>query len=147
MKKDQMLIYPTDFSDCSLAALPWVHTMATALGADVACLYVVEEPTVYGSVVAGPVAMPSAHDLAQRAEAHLGEFVASHGKAFPRPPTTTVLIGRPDEEIVRFARDNKAALIVMSTHGYRGAKHLLLGSTTERVIRNAQCPVLSIRAT
>jgi nucleotide-binding universal stress UspA family protein len=56
-----------------------------------------------------------------------------------------VLVGRPAEEIVAYATDNKAALIVMATHGYSGVKHLLLGSTTEGVLRHAACPVLSIR--
>jgi nucleotide-binding universal stress UspA family protein len=57
-----------------------------------------------------------------------------------------VLVGRPAEEIANYARDHDAAMIIMTTHGYSGVKHLLLGSTTEGVLRHANCPVLSIRA-
>jgi len=53
--------------------------------------------------------------------------------------------GIPAEEIVDFARNNEIDLIVMSTHGRTGLKHVLMGSTTEKVVRKAPCPVLSIR--
>jgi nucleotide-binding universal stress UspA family protein len=57
-----------------------------------------------------------------------------------------VLVGRPADEIVGYARDKSAQLIIMATHGYSGVKHVLLGSTTESVLRHASCPVLSIRS-
>ena len=53
--------------------------------------------------------------------------------------------GFPADEIVSFARNNGIDLIVMSTHGRTGLKHVLLGSTTEKIVRMAPCPVLSIR--
>jgi nucleotide-binding universal stress UspA family protein len=59
--------------------------------------------------------------------------------------TTKVLIGRPAEEVVSYAKSHNAALVIMTTHGYSGVKHVLLGSTTEAVLRHATCPVLSIR--
>ena len=52
----------------------------------------------------------------------------------------------PADEIVGYARDKSAQLIIMATHGYSGVKHVLLGSTTESVLRHAGCPVLSIRS-
>ena len=56
-----------------------------------------------------------------------------------------VLVGRPAEEIVQYATDVGAEMIVMTTHGYAGVKHVILGSTTEAVLRHAECPVLSVR--
>ena len=53
--------------------------------------------------------------------------------------------GRPYEEICKLAREIAADLIVMPTRGYSGLKRVLLGSTTERVIRHAPCPVLVLR--
>jgi nucleotide-binding universal stress UspA family protein len=57
-----------------------------------------------------------------------------------------VLVGRPSTEIVDYASEVHAEMIVMTTHGYRGVKHVLLGSTAEDVLRRATCPVLTVRA-
>jgi universal stress protein A len=54
--------------------------------------------------------------------------------------------GAPAEEIVRFADERSADLIVMGTHGWTGLKHLVLGSTAENVVRTANCPVLTVRS-
>ena len=56
-----------------------------------------------------------------------------------------VRVGRSFHEIATAARSRKADLIIISTHGYTGVKHALLGSTTERVVRHAPCPVLVVR--
>jgi nucleotide-binding universal stress UspA family protein len=56
-----------------------------------------------------------------------------------------VRFGRSFHEIAAAARTLKADLIIISTHGYTGLKHAVLGSTTERVVRHASCPVLVVR--
>ena len=53
--------------------------------------------------------------------------------------------GTPFAEIVRCARDKDIDLIVMGTHGHTGLAHMLLGSVTEKVVRKAPCPVLTVR--
>jgi nucleotide-binding universal stress UspA family protein len=53
--------------------------------------------------------------------------------------------GRPESVIVELAREKRADLIAMGTHGRRGISHLLLGSVAEHVVRTAQCPVLTVR--
>ena len=53
--------------------------------------------------------------------------------------------GVPYVEIVRFARESNCELIVMGTHGHTGVKHALIGSVAEKVVRTADCPVLTIR--
>ena len=53
--------------------------------------------------------------------------------------------GVPLVEIVRFARETNSSLIVMGTHGHTGVKHALIGSVAEKVVRSADCPVLTIR--
>ncbi|MDH5276404.1 MAG: universal stress protein [Gammaproteobacteria bacterium] len=145
MAEKSLLIFPTDFSEQSLKALPWVKKMADMLQADTRCIYVVEEPHIYTTLDMGPVAVPSITELVRSAETQLDSFIKTNLKAFGSAPKASVLVGRPAEEIVAYATDNKAALIVMATHGYSGVKHLLLGSTTEGVLRHATCPVLSIR--
>ena len=58
---------------------------------------------------------------------------------------TLVRQGRSFHEIADAARTLQVDLIIISTHGYTGLKHALLGSTTERVVRHAPCPVLVVR--
>ena len=57
-----------------------------------------------------------------------------------------VRVGRPFEEIIATAQENKAGLIVLGTKGASGLPHMLLGSTAEKVVRHANCPVLVTRA-
>jgi nucleotide-binding universal stress UspA family protein len=90
------------------------------------------------------------HLLLQSAEAieRLNEELTGiHRKHVPtfRPENCYIRRGKPYEEIVRLAREIDADLIALSTRGHSGLKHLLLGSTAERVVRNAPCPVLVVR--
>jgi nucleotide-binding universal stress UspA family protein len=56
-----------------------------------------------------------------------------------------VVRGRPFVEIIRLAKEKSADLIVMATHSQTGIRHSHLGSTAERVVRKAPCPVMVIR--
>ena len=147
MAAKNLLIFPTDFSDRSLTALPWVRKMTESLQADVRCVYVVEEPQIYSTLDMGPIAIPAVTELTRNAETRLAAFINDNLNAFGSTPKGSVLVGRPADEIANYARDHDAAMIIMTTHGYSGVKHLLLGSTTEGVLRQANCPVLSIRTT
>ncbi len=53
--------------------------------------------------------------------------------------------GSPTNELVELAREEDVDLIVIATHGYTGIKHMLLGSTAEKIVRSAPCPVLTVR--
>jgi nucleotide-binding universal stress UspA family protein len=145
MPSKNVVVYPTDFSETSSAALPWVRRMAQQLDAEVHCIYVVEEPHVYATLDMGPIPIPSVEELSRGAEKRMADFVAKNMKDVAGI-RTKVLVGRPAEELVAYAKANGAAMIVMTTHGYSGVKHVLLGSTTEAVLRHASCPVLSIRS-
>ncbi len=61
-------------------------------------------------------------------------------------PELTLLEGRPDEELIRYAESKKIDLIVLGAHGQGLVEKLLVGSTTDRVVRRALCPVLSVCA-
>jgi len=56
-----------------------------------------------------------------------------------------VVSGTPDLEVVRMAHELKADLVVMATHGRKGLSHFILGSVAEHVMREADCPVLTMR--
>ena len=139
------ILAPVDFSKYSAKALDYVRAYATQFGANVVLVHVVE-PTVipdnFGIV-------PPAYDemssvLAKSAGEKLAKLAA---EVSPNPDLvkTQVLTGRAPWEIVRVAEEIKADLIIITTHGYTGLKHVLLGSTAELVVRHAPCPVLTVR--
>lgn len=79
---------------------------------------------------AAHVEMQSSLDKAAMSDIEVKRFVAR---------------GMPGDEITEFAKSEEIDLIAMATHGRTGLKHMMLGSTTERVVRKAPCPVLSIK--
>ena len=146
MADEATVVFPTDFSEASLAALPWARRMAAVLDGRLHVVYAVEEPHIYATLDMGPVPIPTAAQLAETAETRLAEYAQENLGGLERPPVTKVLTGPPAEEIVQYAEGVGADMIVMTTHGYSGVKHVILGSTTEAVLRHAGCPVLSVRA-
>jgi universal stress protein A len=138
------IVIPTDFSDHAAAALPWAQKMSQALGAPIHCIYVARDPVVFTGAEVGAYAFPPIEDVKQQAEQEMEKQLGQHG--FGADVVTAVLVGTPFVEIIRYARAQNASMVVMSTHGYSGLKHVLMGSTTEAVVRKATCPVLSIPA-
>lgn len=134
------VLVPLDFSESSLAALRQASATANQHQAELIALHVVEPPRAvpYAGMVESPEAV---HEHAVRA---LDDLLDSTD--LPRPPTQRlVLTGRPDEQITAQARARGVDIIVMGTVGLSGLERFLLGSTTERVLRNAPCAVLAHR--
>jgi universal stress protein A len=139
------IVLPIDFSELSMAAVPWAKRMAAVTNGSVHCVYTVEPPQVYSALDMAPaIPLPTTDELTESAKQQLAAFAKEQ---LPGIETkTAVLIGKPSEQIIEYAQKVDAALIVMTTHGYSGLEHVVLGSTTEAVLRKATCPVLSIRS-
>lgn len=138
------IVFPTDFSEASRTALTWVKRVAESLDATVYCITCVQNPVILQPAV-GP-AYPTMEDLRGEADKRLDNFVREYLSGLGEPAKKVILTGRPADEIVKFATDIGAEMIVMATHGHSGLAHIVIGSTTENVVRHAGCPVLSIRA-
>lgn len=96
------------------------------------------------------LALPDKKGILERAYKHATEQIQEIAeKQFAGLPVETVVV-KPKkavyQEIIKFAKTNNVSLIVMSTHGRTGAKHFLLGSVAERVIRRSPCPVMVVPA-
>jgi universal stress protein A len=146
MADQSIIVIPTDFSTVSLAAVHWGMRMSSVLNAELHAVYVLEEPHIYGTLEMGPLPVPTGEELRQSAESRMEKFIDKHLAGPATPAIGKVLIGRPSEEIVQYAEDVGAEMIVMALHGYTGVRHLIMGSTTEAVLRHAKCPVLSVRS-
>jgi nucleotide-binding universal stress UspA family protein len=141
--KIERILVPLDFSPASTEALDYAVSLAKQFRAAIHLLHV--HPSDEPSSVPG-----AGHLLLQSAEAieRLNEELTGiHRKHVPafRPENCHVRGGRPYQEILCLAREIDADLIALATRGHSGLKHLLLGSTAERVVRSAPCPVLVVR--
>ena len=138
------VLVPTDFSECSEAALKYGRTLAASFGATLHLLHVVQDPyTQPWAAEAFPAPLGDLMEQWQaQARKRLTDWLPESERADVR---VTVLTGSPFFEIVRYAKDQQIDLIVIGTHGRGAIGHLLLGSVTERVVRKAPCPVLTIR--
>lgn len=137
----ERLLVPIDFSETSIRALPVASELAGKFGATLRLLHVVE-PVVLNGLINIALAV-SQEEIECEAKAQLINLARkqSPGEIAVSPE---VRVGKPFREIVEAARRMKASLIVMATHGFTGMQRVLMGSTTERVIRHAPCPVLVV---
>lgn len=138
------ILLPTDGSECAEAAVEEAIRLATAFDAEVHVLSVVD---VNGLAARSELTNPGMildefEEQAEDAVDRIARRVAEAGL----DSATDVLQSSPARGIGNYVDDNGIDLIVMGTHGRSGLGRVLLGSTTERLIRNADVPVLSVRA-
>ena len=135
------IIFPTDFSHCGDAALDYATALARESGGTILIVHV-EEPTVAygGGEMYYGILEPDYHELLKMLH-----------EVKPADPTVTIehrLLrgdGNPAKKIVHLAKEEKADLIVMGTHGRTGVTRALMGSIAEAVVRRAPCPVLIMK--
>jgi nucleotide-binding universal stress UspA family protein len=141
--KIERILVPLDFSPASAEALDFAVWLAKQFHAAIHLVHVYPPDEASSVPGAGHLLFESAEAIERLNE----ELMGIHRKHVPtfRPDSCFIRRGRPYEEIVRLAREIGADLIVLATRGHSGLKHLLLGSTAERVVRNASCPVLIAR--
>jgi len=138
------ILVPIDFSEPSKEALKAAAGFARQFGAKLTLLNVVE-PVATPDFAYFPLVMENDKVLA-RCKQELEKLTNGEGIESGLVEKTLVRNGVPFKEITNAARTLKVDLIVISTHGYTGLAHVFIGSTAERVLRHAHCPVLVVRA-
>ena len=145
MIKLKSILVPVDFSPSSQKALHYALSFAGQFGAALTLLNVVEPaiyPTELGYI---PVEIDALHTAMNASATERLARLAREQVPADVQASTLVRVGRPFHEITTAAKELDVDLIVISTHGYTGLKHVVLGSTAERVVRHAPCPVLTVR--
>lgn len=141
--KISRVLVPIDFSKRSLEAIEFVLPLLKQLDADLHLVHVFEPDYPLSSMTALPLVVPEL-EVGRRVRRHLKDVANKYSVQLRRENIHAVK-GRAFEEICRLARERGIDLIVTSTQGNTGLKHLLLGSTAERVVRYSPCPVLVVR--
>jgi nucleotide-binding universal stress UspA family protein len=134
------ILFPTDFSHLSDAALDHASALARDTGASLLIVHVEEPPMAYGGgEMYYGIPEPDRAEIRRMTEA-----------VKPTDPEVRyehrLVEGSPAEEIVRVADEEHVDMIVIGTHGRTGLKRLLMGSTAEQVMRLAKCPVFVFKA-
>lgn len=136
------ILVPIDFSPPSLKAMDYALTLAASTKAQITLLHV-QEMVAMPEFAGYPLLLPTDATARSRRD-ELMRLAKQHGYTPSVLKEVKICNGTPYHEITTAARTLKIDLIVLATHGYTGLKHVLLGSTAERVVRHASCPVLVV---
>lgn len=138
------ILFPTDFSETARAAWDWATTLAGRLGAGLIVLHVMEPIRSLAGVDLGINELERIWKAGREvAEQEMNALLSG---ADPNLRTAHIIEeGMPFERIIWIARRQGADLIVMGTHGRSGLRRVFFGSVAERVVREAPCPVLTVR--
>lgn len=140
------ILFPTDFSEGSVYAVPFVVDLTKRYGAR---LYIIN--ILYDVVKTTGLHVPHGNidelykDMEVTARKECERWCAEELRGY-KEIEYDVLKGVPHEEILKFAEEKKIDLIIMGTHSRKGLERIIFGSTAERVVRNAKCPVLTVGA-
>jgi universal stress protein A len=139
------ILVPVDFSPLSKKAVHYATRLAQEFGAELNLFHVVEPevpPAFDGYMIAPPpISNCASNGYANR----LSRLANSVRAAGVHDVQSSVRTGLAAFEIVEAAKELDVDLIIIATHGYTGWKHFAIGSTAERVVRAAPCPVMVVR--
>jgi len=145
MVRFKQILFPTDFSDFSKYAASFAVSFACDYGAKLYILHVSETSYDISEMLSEK---PSPEELRAKVE----ELAAREIEEASTPDMLekldydiTHLTGKPFAEIIKFVKEKKIDMIVMGTHGRSALESAIMGSTAEKVVRKAPCPVLTVR--
>ena len=145
MKNFEKILIAIDFSENSEYAFEYALTLATQFQAELTILHVINEPVDLRGFYVPHISFEQLEkEIEEGAEKMMEKFCQTRMGDFSNYKTA-IVTGIPYEEIIKKAEDTGSSLIVLGTHGRTGLDHLIFGSTAERVVRSASCPVLTIR--
>ncbi len=139
------ILFPTDFSQGARAAMDHAISLARDYNARLILLYVIQDISIAEWYIPSSLSVNDlVEDMQKSAWKEMDKW-AAEVSAKVKDVEKTVVRGVPFVEIIRTAKDRNADMIVIGTHGRTGIDHMLFGSTAEKVVRKAACPVLTVR--
>ena len=139
------ILHPTDFSECAKQAEAAAVDLVGKLDGELVLFLALVETPLYGEGLISSQQVQAVYDAQRKWAEETLETRAGDLRQRGIKASWRLQAGVPFEEIVEAAREERADMIVMGTHGRSGLDRVLLGSVAERVIRLAPCPVLTVR--
>lgn len=142
------ILWPTDFSELSLCGGRYARAFCEQFGAELHVLHVIAPPLSPDVSVMIPAEVPvnfSQPEMLESSREALEKLIVQHfgGDARIR---REVVFGEAAQSICRYADEHEIDLIIVATHGRTGLGHVLIGSTAERIVQHATCPVLTVKS-
>ena len=139
------IVCPTDFSDPAYEGLKVAQEFAEHFSAELILLHVIYPVPIVPGVAEPGFYVPAAIDAMQESAEKTLKNLTQQKMLQDISVRTMVISGKPPYEIVNLATEENADIIVIATHGESGWQRFLFGSVTEKVIRMASCPVLTVQ--
>lgn len=145
MKPFERILTAIDFSENSDYAFEYALMLAKQFDAELNIVHVINEPVDLRGFYVPHISFEQLEkEIEEGAMKMMEKFCQSRLSGFSNFKTS-IVTGIPYEAIIKKAEDINASLLVLGTHGRTGLDHLIFGSTAERIVRSASCPVLTIR--
>ncbi len=143
------VVTPVDFSDNSKLIAESAGYLAGKFGASMFLVFVVQNFEDYSGFFVPQMTLPTLEgELAESAEVKMASFAGEIEQYCKEAGVTElkykVFMGDVGEKIVDYANEIEADMIVMGTHGYKGLEKIMFGSVADKVVRAANCPVMTI---
>jgi len=139
------ILFPTDFSNGARAAMDHAISLAKDYQAKLILLYVIQDISIAEWYIPSSLSVADlVEDMQKSASQEMDKWIADVSVTV-KDVEKMIVRGVPFVEIITTAKEKNSDLIVIGTHGRTGIDHMLFGSTAEKVVRKASCPVLTVR--
>jgi universal stress protein A len=145
MKSFTKILTAIDFSENSECAFDYALTLATQFNAELTIIHVINEPVDLRGFYVPHISFEQLEKEIEESAVKMMETFCNTKLGTFSNYKTSIMTGIPSDEITAAATRIDASLIVLGTHGRTGLDRILFGSTAERVVRSASCPVLTVR--
>ncbi|MBP7746174.1 MAG: universal stress protein [Phycisphaerae bacterium] len=145
--KPKRILWPTDFSALSLHGARYARAFRESFNAELHVIHVIPPPLTADLAVTLPTEVPvtfSDQELIEACRARLASVVPEQFGSDP-PVVSDIIFGNAWHGICKYAESAQIDLIIVATHGRTGLRHVLIGSTAERIVQHAPCPVLVVK--
>jgi len=141
------ILWPTDFSSLSLHGARYARWFYRTLNAELHVVHIIPPPLTPDMTVTLPAEVPVTYSDDELVETCRKRISALVAEQFPNVPGVSfdAFFGNPWSAICKYAEQTDIELIVVATHGRTGLQHVLIGSTAERIVQHAPCPVLVVK--
>lgn len=142
------ILWPTDFSELSLHGARYARGFRDVFGAALQIIHVIRPLWTLDAGVSVPLDVPTSLSESGLIAACREGLEGLIREQFEDDGTITydTFLGNPWQGVCEYAAKNDVDLIIIATHGRTGLKHVLIGSTAERIVQHAPCPVLTVKS-
>jgi nucleotide-binding universal stress UspA family protein len=138
------ILYPTDFSDIARKALPYVEHLQNAGASEVVILHVIDSGSL-DLLCYDPGNYRTIENNLKELALENSSFIKRHIEKTGMSAKVLIKTGNPASRILKVEKEEQASVIVIGSHGKSNIEEMLIGSVSERVVRNASCPVLVVK--